>query len=278
MSKLGKERNWIRNLALALIAIPWIFVPFWLLLVNSFKTQGEAGQLSLALPTQWNIIENYSAVIVTGGYLDGLKNSVIIVVPTIIIILLLGAMAAWAYARSTSLTLQFAFYVSCLSILLPPSVVPTVYLLKSLGLNGTTLGYGLVVVGVRLGLIIFLTTGFVKRIPLELEEAAIIDGATRWQTFWRIILPLLGPILFTGAVILVVSVWNDFFFAMFLLQGPQRATLPLTLYRFAAASAYTLRWNLVFAHVVLTSLPLIIVYFFFQRRVVAGLTDGSVKG
>lgn len=270
--------RWLRYGVLALVSFPWIFVPFWLLLVNSFKTQGEAGALSLGLPQQWNIVENYTAVIQTGGYLTGLQNSLIIAIPTILVTLLLGALAAWAYARSTSWTLQFAFYICSLSILLPPAVVPTVYLLKTLGLNGTTFGYALSVIGVRLGLIIFLTTGFVKAIPKDLEEAAVIDGATRWQTFWSIILPLLGPILFTGAVVLMVSVWNDFFFAMFLLQGPERATLPLTLYRFAAASAYTLRWNLVFAHVVLTSLPLIIVYFFMQKRVVAGLTDGSVKG
>jgi len=269
---------WLRYTVLAAISIPWIFIPFWLLLVNSFKTQGEAGALSLGLPSQWNLIENYTTVFVTGGYLTGLQNSLIIAVPTIVIALFLGALAAWAYARSPSLTLQFAFYLSCLSILLPPAVVPTVYLLKSLGLNGTTLGYALSVIGVRLGIVIFLTTGFVKRIPIELEEAAVIDGASRWTTFRLIILPLLAPILFTGAVVLMVSIWNDFFFAMFLLQGPQRATLPLTLYRFAAASAYTLRWNLVFAHVVMTSLPLIIVYLFLQKRVVQGLTDGSVKG
>jgi raffinose/stachyose/melibiose transport system permease protein len=105
-----------------------------------------------------------------------------------------------------------------------------------------------------------------------------MDGANKWQIYWKIILPLLRPVLFTSAIMLCISVWNDFFFALFLLPGQAQATLPLTLYRFASTSTNGIAWNLVFADVVLTGLPLFLAYLFMQRRVLAGLTDGSVTG
>ena len=105
-----------------------------------------------------------------------------------------------------------------------------------------------------------------------------MDGANRLQIFFLIMLPLLAPVLFVGSVILLITVWGDFFFATFLLPGPTRATLPLALYSFATSSVQSFRWNLVFAHVVLSSLPLVIAYVFIQRRVIGGLTEGALKG
>lgn len=216
-----RTRGVARYVALTLFAIPWILVPFWLLL---------------------------------------------------------GSMAAWAYARSDSRTLRFAYYTSALSIVLPPAIIPTIYVLTQLGLNGSRLGYMLVIAGIRLGVVIFLANGFVRTLPHDFEEAAQLDGANKWQICWRIVLSVLTPVLFTGAVMLIISVWNDFYFALFLLRGSQAATLPLTLYSFASSSTHGVSWNLVFAHVVLTSLPLVLVYLVLQRRVLAGLTEGGVTG
>lgn len=102
-----------------------------------------------------------------------------------------------------------------------------------------------------------------------------MDGANKWQIYWRIVLPVLTPVLFTGAVMLIMSVWNDFYFALFLPRGSQAATLPLTLYSFASSSTHGVSRNRVFAHVVLTSLPLVLVL---RRHVLAGLTEGGVTG
>lgn len=271
-------RTVIKYVAVTLFALPWVVIPLWLMIVNSLKTPGEAADLSLALPTDWAAVENYTAVFVKGAYLVGLKNSVLIAVPTVIVVLLLGAMAAWAYARSTRRSFQFFFYVTSLSILLPPAVIPTIFVLTSVNLDGSLAGYALMMMGTRMGLIVFLTTGFVRGIPVELEEAASIDGASRLRIFVSILLPLLRPTLFVGGVLLVIQVWNDFFFALLLLKTSANATLPLTLFSFASASTTSLNWNLVFAHVIMTSLPLVIVYLIAQRRVLAGLTDGGVKG
>jgi len=277
---LREPRSWAlaRYAVLTLFAIPWIVVPIWMVLVNSFKQAGEAASLDLTLPSAWSFVDNYSTVLVQGNYLRALANSLLVSVPTIAAVVLIGAAAAWGFGRSRSKLMQFGYYVIALSILIPPSLIPTIYLLRDLSLDGTTLGYILVLVGTRMGVVVFLATGFVRATPTDIEDAACMDGANRLQIFFLIMLPLLAPVLFVGSVILVISVWGDFFFATFLLPGTARATLPLALYSFATSSVQSFRWNLVFAHVVLSSLPLVIAYAFIQRRVIGGLTEGALKG
>ncbi|KSU54897.1 sugar ABC transporter substrate-binding protein [Microbacterium enclense] len=269
---------WLRYSILSVFALLWIGVPLWMLLVNSFKREGEAAQLSLALPTEWAIDYNYGAVFTEGNYLTGLRNTLLVTVPTVLVVLLLGSLAAWGYARSSKRLTQFFFYLCALSILLPPAVIPTIFILSTLNLDGSLWGYALMNIGTRLGFVIFLTTGFIRGMPTELEEAAAIDGATRLRTFFSVLLPLLRPILFVAAVIMVIGVWNDYFFALLLLRSAENATLPLTLFQFASSSFIGVKWNFVFAHVVMTSLPLILVYLVAQRQVLAGLTEGGLKG
>jgi raffinose/stachyose/melibiose transport system permease protein len=274
------SRSWTlaRYAGLSIFAIPWIVVPIWLVLVNSFKQAGEAAALDLSLPSVWSFVDNYATVLVQGNYLGALANSLLVSIPTILAVVLIGAAAAWGFGRSRSKLMQFGYYVIALSILIPPSLIPTIYVLRDLHLDGTTLGYILVLVGTRMGVVVFLATGFVRATPTDIEDAACMDGANRLQIFFLIMLPLLAPVLFVGSVILLITVWGDFFFATFLLPGPTRATLPLALYSFATSSVQSFRWNLVFAHVVLSSLPLVIAYVFIQRRVIGGLTEGALKG
>lgn len=279
--RLARRRRTGRTVlyvVLGVFALPWVVLPLWSLLVNSFKTEGEASVPSLALPSIWNIVENYGTVIQEGNYFQSLGNSVIVTIPTIAAVIILGTMAAWSYARSRRRSLRFAYYVSALSIILPPAIIPTVWVLSQMGVQGTQLGYVLTLIGTRLGVVIFLTTGYIRTLPDDFEEAAQLDGASRWRTYWSVILPLLSPVLFTAAVMLIINTWNDFLFALFLLQGQDKATLPLSLYQFASASVNNVSWNLVFAHVVLTSLPLLIAYILLQRRILSGLTDGGVTG
>jgi raffinose/stachyose/melibiose transport system permease protein len=274
------RRYWAlaRYAGLTVFAIPWIVVPIWLVLVNSFKMAGEAAALNLTLPSVWALAENYTTVLVQGNYPRALANSLLVSLPTIVAVVLIGAAAAWGFGRSRSKVMQFGYYVIALSILLPPSLIPTIYVLRDLHLDGTMIGYILVLIGTRMGVVVFLATGFVRATPTDIEDAACMDGASRLQTFFLIMLPLLAPVLFVGSVILLITVWGDFFFATFLLTGTARATLPLALYSFATSSVQSFRWNLVFAHVVLSSLPLVIAYAFIQRRVIGGLTEGALKG
>lgn len=274
----GTGRTVARYIGLTLFGLPWIVLPFWMVLVNSFKSEGEANDLEIGLPETWSARDNYRTVVEVGDYFLGLKNSLLFAVPTILAVLLLASMAAYAYGRTSSKTLKATYLLSTLSMVLPPAIIPTTFVLQELHLNGGALGYMLVIMGTRVGGVIFLATGFVRALPPDMEEAAMIDGANHWQIYRHIMLPMLAPVLFVGGVIMIISVWNDFLFSLFLLQGGENATLPLTLYRFASASTDGLRWNLVFAHVVLSSLPLIIAYIVLQRRVLEGLTEGGVKG
>lgn len=269
-----------RPIVLLLVALPWVVLPLWLLLVNSAKPLNEASSLSLSLPAKWALGDNYSTVIREGHYVQALTNSLLVIVPTLLVVVLLGSMAAWAYARSSSLWMKITYSLTVLSVLLPPAILPTVYELQTLHVDGSRLGYFLVMTGTRMGTVVFLSTGFIRALPRDLEEAALTDGANRLQVYRIIILPLMVPVLLVGSVILIISTWNDFFFASFLLQGSDRATLPLALYQFASASTdvSAMRWNLIFAHVVLTSLPLILLYLLVQRRVVGGLSEGGIKG
>jgi len=270
----------VKYTALALFALLWVILPLWLLVVNSFKPLSEAGSLSISLPQTWQIIENYTTVIERGNFLRGLGNSLVIAAPTIITVLLLGAAAAWAYARSKSTLLKVTYYVATLTLLLPPALLPTIFLLKNLGIDGTRIGYLLVTIGTRLGGMVFLTTGFIRSLPIDFEEAASIDGASKIQIFIRIILPLVAPILFVNAILLMIGVWNEFFFASFLMPRNELMTLPLALYRFSQTRATfsAQNWHLIFAHVVLTSLPLLLIYVFGQRRIISNLAASGVKG
>jgi raffinose/stachyose/melibiose transport system permease protein len=277
---MSKRRSVVRLVVLSLIAVVWVVLPLWMLLVNSAKPLAEASLLQMGLPKKWALWDNYSFVLHQGHYFQALGNSLVVVLPTIAVIVVFGAMAAWAYARSRSMTARVAYNITVLSIVLPAAILPTIYELQTLGIDGTRLGYFLVMAGTRMGNVVFLATGFIKAVPRDLEDSASIDGASRMQTFWRIIFPLTVPVLLVGSVILIISTWNEFFFAGFLLQGSDRATLPLALYQFASASADqpVLRWNVIFAHVVLTSIPLVVTYLFVQKRIIPGLSAGAIKG
>ena len=132
--------------------------------------------------------------------------------------------------------------------------------------------------GIFMSFAIFFITGFIKGIPYELEESARIDGHGPVRIFRRIILPLLTPILATTFVVLLLFLWNDFIYPFYILNSSDQRTLTLGLYNFVSGYQYEIRWNLVFADVVMVSLPLLLVYFVAQKRIMAGLMGGAVKG
>lgn len=268
----------LRVVILALLAIVLVGVPLWMVVVNSFKTQTEAAALGIGLPEQWALIENYVDVFVRSDYARSFLNSVFITTVSSVVLLAVGAPAAWAFARSKSRALAVLYWASLVGVLLPLPVVPLVFMLRELGLQGTHVGLIVFTVAARISLVAFLLTGFARGLPRELEEAAAMDGATKVRTFRSIVLPLMTPILFTTFIVIAVSIWNDFYGPLFLISNPDLATLPLGLYRLSSGVREATAWNYVFAHVVLVSLPLILVYVFAQRRVVEGVTAGAVRG
>ena len=270
--------RWTRFALLAFVGVVFYLLPLWVVVVTSFKPLGEAIRLDISLPQDWAIVDNYRTVWVDGRIPLAFANTLFVTVTSVTIMILVGSFAAWAFGRSESRMMTVIYYITVFSLLLPTPIIPVVFLMQRLGIDGTRLALIMFHIGTRLGLVIFLLTGFVRTVPKSLEEAAVMDGASKIQVFYWVVLPLLRPILFTVGIILVIFIWNDFFGPLFLLRGQSRQTLPLSLLRFSEGSVRQVPWNLSFAHIVLVSVPLILVYVFGQKRILSGLMSGGVQG
>ena len=262
--------------AVILVAVLVLGVPFWLVIATASKDRAEALDPNLAPPSQWQLLDNFATVFADGKMLSAFFGSLLVMVPAVIGVLVLGSMAAWILGRRGG-RLSAAIYALAISgIVLPPAVVTIVLLLRQLGLAGTALGMIGVYMGMYLSTVIFFVTGFVRTIPQELEEAARVDGAGPIRVFLRVILPLLSPVLATATILICLYIWNDVFYALFVIGG-RIDTLPLNLYQVASAGLYLQNWHLIFAYIILMSLPLLITFVVAQRRIISGITSGAVK-
>ncbi|MFF5958176.1 carbohydrate ABC transporter permease [Streptomyces luteogriseus] len=260
-----------------LLAGSAVGVPLWLVAVTSAKPQAEAIRPNLDPPGHWQPAANYADAVSEGEMLGGFLNSLLVVVPSVVLVLILGAGAAWVFARRKSRLVSAAYALCVSGLLLPPAVITIVMELRQLGLAGTRPGMIAVYTGMYLSTSIFFMTGFIRAIPLELEEAARMDGAAPSRIFWRIVLPLLRPVIATATIMVMLYAWSDVFYAFFVLGGGDRAPLPLNLYQVASAQLYLENWHLVFAYVVVMSLPMVAVFLVGQRKIVSGITSGAVK-
>jgi raffinose/stachyose/melibiose transport system permease protein len=253
-----------------------IGMPLWIVVVTAGKTQGEALNPDLSLPATWQYAENFAAVWEQGRVPFAFFGSLLVMVPAVVGVLALGSLASWVLARRSSRLMAVLYALAISGIVLPPAVVTVVLLLRQLGLAGTAIGMIGVYMGMYLSTVIFFVTGFIRTIPMELEEAARVDGAGPLRVFGRIILPLLAPVLSTATILICLYVWNDVFYAFFVVGG-RLDTLPLNLFQVASAGLYLDNWHLIFAYVVLMSLPLLVVFIVAQRKIISGITSGAVK-
>ncbi|KTS04749.1 sugar ABC transporter permease [Microbacterium testaceum] len=272
-SPLGR---FVQPVAAILVAVVLLGIPFLLTVLTASKTQAEAFVPSLALPSEWHLLDNFATVIGDGRMLAAFGGSVLVMVPAVLGVLVLGSMAAWILGRRRSKGLAFVYAVAISGIVLPPAVVTIVLLLRQLGLAGTPVGMIGVYMGMYMSTVIFFVTGFVRTIPVELEEAARVDGASPVRVFVKIILPLLMPVLATATILICLYIWNDVFYALFVVGG-RLDTLPLNLYQVASAGLYLQNWHLIFAYIILMSLPLLITFMVAQRKIISGITSGAVK-
>ncbi|MFC0541701.1 carbohydrate ABC transporter permease [Kutzneria chonburiensis] len=251
-------------------------VPFWLVIATAGKDRAEALNPNLAPPTRWHLFDNIATVFDQGRMIPAFLGSVLIMAVSVAGVLILGSMAAWVLGRRRGKAIAFVYALGISGIVLPPAVVTLVLLLRQLGLAGTAVGMIGVYMGMYLSTVIFFTTGFVRTIPVELEEAARVDGAGPARVFFRIILPLLGPTIATATILICLYVWNDVFYALFVIGG-RIDTLPLNLYQVASSGLYLQNWHLIFAYIILMSLPLLITFVVMQRKIISGITSGAVK-
>src|SRR5665647_1046793 len=271
-SVAGRQGPWRRiQPVVAIVALP-----LYVVVITAGKSQGEALNPDLTLPTTWQYGENFSQVWSQGRVPGALWGSLVIMVPAVMGVLALGSLASWILARRSSKFFAALYALAISGIVLPPAVVTIVLLLRQMGLAGTAIGMIGVYMGMYMSTVIFFVTGFVRTIPVELEEAARVDGAGPLRVFVRIILPLLVPVLSTATILICLYVWNDVFYAFFVVGG-RLDTLPLNLFTVASAGLYLNNWHLIFAYVVLMSLPLLVVFVVAQRKIISGITSGAVK-
>jgi len=253
-------------------------VPFAFIVITASKTRAESALLEFALPTEWAIWDNFTAVIEARDYmlLTAFVNSTILTVASIAIMVVLAAMCGYVMQRRPNRWTPALNLLVLSGLIIPPAVVPTIWVLQGLGLYRTLPGLILIEVAFGLSFCILLFRAFVATIPRELDEAAIIDGAGPIRLFFQVVFPLLRSVIVTAVIVQAVAVFNDFQNPLYFLPGDANATVQLTLYNFR--SQYSTQWNLLFMDVLLITVPPLIMYAFFNRQIVAGLTTGAIKG
>ena len=256
----------------------FIFViPFWFMLVNALKDRKEANRLSIAFPESIRL-ENFMEVIREQNYmlLRAYKNSFILAFFAIILLILFSSMAGYVLQRRSDRKMSVANTLILAGLMVPPAIMPTIWVLQALKLYKTMPGMVLIEVALRTPFTVMLYRGFMSSIPVELEDASYIDGCSGWKTFWTVVFPLLKPVSATVTILNAVSVFNDFMNPLYFLPGSKNVTLQLTLYSFIGQ--FSSSYNLLFADVILIVLPMLILFFLLNDRIVEGMTAGAVKG
>jgi raffinose/stachyose/melibiose transport system permease protein len=268
---------WVDALSFVVIGIVFV-VPFVFILLTAAKSRAEAALFQFSLPAHFQLIQNISDVIAYGDYrmLLALWNSMLLTVGSVTLIVLLSAMVAFVLQRRRDRMASAVSSVMLAGLIIPPAVVPTIFLLQWVGLYKTLLGLIMVEVAFTMPFATLIFRTFMASIPSEIDESAIIDGASPLRVFFSIILPLLRPAIVTVIVVSAVGIYNDFTNPLYFLPGSQNVTAQLTLFSFI--SQFSSQWNLLFADVVVITIPPLIMFMFFQRQIVAGLTAGAIKG
>lgn len=263
-----------KNLVAVILSII-VLVPFLVVLVNSVKTQAESDTMLLTLPHtyQW---QNYLTVIREGNLGRTFLNSLFLSVFSVVISATLSAMASFVMARNRTRANRVWYYLAVMGIALPLNYVTVMKIMQVTHLVNTLVGLGLLYAATQIPFSIFLCYGFISTVPQELDEAAIIDGSGSYGLFFRIIVPLLSPVLVTVILLNFLGAWNQFVLPLYYLNTSANWPMTLAVYNFFGQ--YENNWNYVSADVVLTALPVIILYIIGQRYIVAGMTAGSVKG
>jgi len=268
--------------AFLLLGALFFLSPIYIMVVNSFKTRSEMYENVLALPSDFSF-QYYAEAMDKMNFLTAFGNSMFITVTSVIFIVILASMTAWMLARTDNTLSRVIFMVFIATMLIPFQTIMMPLLqfmntiMKATGIPMINTHGGLIFmhVGFNSSMAIFLYHGFVKSIPISLEEAATIDGCSKFGLFWRIVFPMLKPITVTVIILNVIQIWNDFLLPSLVLTSTDLRTIPLTTFYFFGQ--FTIQWNLAMAGLTLTIIPVVIFYIFAQRYIIKGIGDGAVK-
>ncbi len=268
--------KWIRLPAVWLYGF-LIVVPILVVIESSFKSLADLYQNPL-LPTSKLTVAPYQTLVTQVPLFHYFANSLIVTVVSLIMVLVFGSMIAYAILRLQNAPAFIVYGIFSLGMMIPTQVnmIPVYLEISKLGMVDTLYGLILVEVAFLIPIVVFIIGGFMRSISKEMLEAAKVDGANEWQMYWRIALPLSGPAIASAAIFAGVIVWNDLLFPLLLVKTNTNLTLPLALLSFTGQ--YQTNYPVIFAGVLLASIPMVLLYVFLQKYFISGMTAGAVKG
>ncbi len=277
--KTGEQQKtpwwmWVCVVAIVLFCL----FPFYWLINTSLKTGPDLSTSSLFPPNP--TLENFKSIFKDSNFTTALKNSAIVALATTALALIVGSFCAYALAR-LRIRFKFAILAIVLTITTFPQITiaaPIFKLWRDIGLYNTIPGLVIPYLTFALPLAIYILTSFFREIPRDLEEAALVDGATNFQAFYKVVVPLAAPGLATAGILTFIAAWNEFLLAITLTSSPAARTVPAAIAFFTGSTQFEQPLGTISAASVTISIPLIVMVLLFQKRIVAGLTAGAVKG
>jgi raffinose/stachyose/melibiose transport system permease protein len=279
--KYTRER-WDKNIVLALIHIFMgiyvllIFYPLFNMIISSLKTTREIFQNPFGFPEKL-LFENYKSVWIDRGFGVYFKNSFIVTAAAMAFVILLGSMASYGVSRYKYKLRTWIYMLFLSGIMLPlkVAIIPLFLIVKNLGLMDTHLSVIMIFIAMGLPSTVFILSGFMKTIPMDLEYAARIDGCNDWGIYRRIVMPVTQSAIALVTIYNAVPIWNDFFFPLVFIQSNRLKTLPVGLSTFFGQ--YSTNWSLLFAGLSIAILPMLILYVFMSKYFIRGMTAGAIK-
>jgi len=261
-----------------LLSAIFFLVPFLFIFVIASQTATESAGLEFSWPTEFVLFQNLGEALAARDYLMVIAfiNSVILTVVSVGALVILSAMVAYVWQRRAGRSAKLINILVLAGLIVPPAVVPTIWVLQTLGLFKTMPGLIFIEIAYGIPFCVLLFRAFITTVPRELDEAAVVDGARPLQVFFGVIFPVLRSVIVTVIILQVVRVYNDFEHPLYFLPGTENATVQLTLLNFQ--SQFTTQFNLMFATILLVTIPPLIMFIFFNRKIVEGMAAGSVKG
>jgi len=253
-----------------------ILVPFFMMILNSLKSMRDIFMKPFSFPTKV-LYDNYTKAWNQAGIGTGYKNSAFVAGVSVIGILIVSSMFAYAISKYEFKGRRFLFVYSMLGLAFPArlAIIPIFILLRNFTLTNSLFGLILIYTSVNIPFSVFLLKNFIDGVPNELSEAARIDGATPMQIYWKVVLPLVKPALSIVAIVSFVNVWNDFFFPLIFINDKSKATITLAVSIFFGE--YSNQWPLLFSGLTLAIAPTIILFLLFSRQFITGMTQGAIK-
>jgi multiple sugar transport system permease protein len=268
----------VLTITLLILGLGVVFLPFWYMLVTSFKGQSAVFEYPPKLwPSSWTL-SNYMRVLFENNFGNYFKNSVIVALGTTSLTVLVSAMMANAFARMRFPGRELLFSILLLGMMVPPVmlIIPQFLVARTLNLFNNYFGLILVYVTMNLSMQTFLLRGVFEGVPKDLEEAALIDGGGPWTIFWKVVLPLSGP----GVAVVIINSflysWEEYAWALVSMQKESFRTLPIAIANFQGE--HLTEWGLVFAATMIALIPVLIVFGVFQRHFVQGISTTGLKG